>query len=116
MTITMYSVYVWDYGKEGRMPGGIQAWNASGVLVSDLTDYNMRFVGTTTLTIQSGTTTSWNVVYNGIRPTGWLAIPRMADSAQIFYCVCGTNSFSVNFLPTEGVTGRTITIDIYTFT
>lgn len=43
------------------MASGLQCWNASGVLVADLTDYNMRYVGTTTLGIGTGTTTSWNV-------------------------------------------------------
>ncbi|EJN7466367.1 hypothetical protein NRW34_004233 [Salmonella enterica] len=97
------------------MASGLQCWNASGVLVADLTDYNMRYVGTTTLGIGTGTTTSWNVGCGGMRPTGWLAIVRQTYNSNDFYCIPYNDSFVVQYLPVSGVYAQTLIIDIYTF-
>lgn len=97
------------------MAQGLQCWDSSGRLVVDLGDYNMRFMGTASLAISAGTTNTWNVAFSGMKPVGWLAIARTNTFWTEFYCVCGTNSFSVRYTPTGGVFAQTLTFDIYSF-
>jgi len=97
------------------MAQGLQCWNAAGVLVVDLGDYNMRYMGSVNLSVAAGSTTAWNVAYTGMRPTGWLAVMRTNQFWNEFYCIPGTNSFSVQYLPVSGVAAQTLTFDIYKF-
>ncbi|EFW7444375.1 hypothetical protein ABL325_003284 [Escherichia coli] len=97
------------------MAQGLQCWDASGRLVVDLGDYNMRYMGTASLSIAAGNTTTWSVAFNGMRPTGWLAIARNSQYWTNFYCIPGTNSFSVRHIPTGYVMAQTLTFDIYAF-
>ncbi|EFL9656579.1 hypothetical protein IGU62_001769 [Escherichia coli] len=96
------------------MAQGLQCWDASGRLVVDLGDYNMRFMGTASLAIAAGTTNVWTVNFTGVRPTGWLIIP-VSNSFSEFYCVPQTNSFSVRYTPTGGISARTLSFELYAF-
>lgn len=97
------------------MTQGLQCWNAAGVLVVDIGDYNMRYMGTRTLNV-TPSTTSWNITFPGMQTTGWLAVQRL-DLTQTngFYCIPGNGSFSVQYLPTSGTYAQTITFDIYKY-
>ncbi|MEG5874664.1 hypothetical protein [Enterobacter ludwigii] len=96
------------------MAQGLQCWDASGRLVVDLGDYNMRFMGTASLAIAAGTTNVWTVNFTGVRPSGWLIIPVTNDFSQ-FYCVPQTNSFSVRYTPTGGIYAQTLSFELYAF-
>lgn len=96
------------------MAQGLQCWDASGRLVVDLGDYNIRFMGTASLSITAGTTNVWTVNFTGVRPTGWLIIP-VTNNFSEFYCVPQTNSFSVRYTPTGGISARTLSFELYAF-
>ena len=96
------------------MAQGLQCWDASGRLVVDLGDYNMRFMGAASLAIAAGTTNVWTVNFTGVRPTGWLIIP-VTNNFSEFYCVPQTNSFSVRYTPTGGISARTLSFELYAF-
>lgn len=51
------------------MAQGLQCWNAAGVLVVDLTDYNIRFMGTYTVKATSAQT--YTVSVPNMKTTGW---------------------------------------------
>lgn len=97
------------------MSQGLQCWDGNGTLVVDLGDYNMRYMGAVNLSVSAGTTTSWNVSFPGMKPNGWLAIMRTTQWWNDFYCIPGTNSFIVQYLPTRGIYSQTITFDVYSF-
>jgi len=96
------------------MAQGLQCWNASGVLVVDLGDYNMRYMGSVNLTIAAGTN-AWSVAYAGMKSTGWLAVMRTSQYWNDFYCIPGNNAFTVQYLPTGGTYAQTLTFDVYKY-
>ncbi|MDF2784223.1 MAG: hypothetical protein K0S95_758 [Pantoea eucrina] len=95
------------------MAQGLQCWDEHARLVVDIGDYNMRFMGTASLRITSGT--SWSVGFSGMRPTGWMAVQQYSEYYNSFYCIPGTNAFTVQLLPTDGVSPRTIYFDVYSY-
>ncbi|WP_148049889.1 MULTISPECIES: hypothetical protein [unclassified Enterobacter] len=97
------------------MAQGLQCWDANGVMVVDIGDYNMRYMGTRTLNVTPNIT-SWNIAFPGMRVNGWLAVQRLTiTSNNIFYCIPGNESFAVQYLPTTGTYPQTITFDIYKY-
>lgn len=97
------------------MAQGLQCWDASGRLIVDIGDYNMRYMGSVNLNVSAGSTTSWSVAWSGMRPTGWLAVMRVNQFWNEFYCIPGTNAFTVQYLPISGVYAQTLTFDIYKY-
>lgn len=96
------------------MAQGLQCWDSSGRLVVDLGDYNMRFMGTASLSIAAGTTNVWTVNFNGCRTVGWLIVPLTTPFSE-FYCVPQNNSFSVRYTPTGGIQAQTLNFELYAF-
>lgn len=94
---------------------GLQCWDASGTLIVDLGDYNMRYMGTVGLSIAAGTTTAWPVAFGGMRPTGWLAVKQDGNGSTDFYCIPGNDAFTVQYLAVRGVTAQTIYFDVYKY-
>lgn len=97
------------------MAQGLQCWNAAGQIVVDLGDYNMRYMGATSLNIASGTTNTWGVAFGGMRTTGWLAVPRSVAWGTEFYCIPGNDAFTVRYTPTGYISARTVIFDVYSF-
>lgn len=97
------------------MAQGLECWNAQGVQVVELGDYNIRYMGAVSLNVSAGTTTSWNVGFNGMRTNGWLAILRTTQWWNDYYCIPGNDSFTVQYLPTSGVYSTTLTFDVYKY-
>lgn len=96
------------------MAQGIQCWDQYGRLVTDLGDYNMRYMGSVSLSIGANQT-AWSVGFAGMRPNGWLAVMRTSQYWNEFYCIPGTNAFTVQYLPTSGTYPTTITFDVYKY-
>lgn len=108
-------VYEWDYGnREIKMAQGLQCWDATGTLTVDLNDYNMRFMGTVSLAVSAGITT-WSIPFPSMRPNGWLAVLRTNMPWNDYYCIPGTDSFTVQYLPTSGTYPTTLYFDVYKF-
>jgi len=96
---------------------GLRCWDASGRLVVDLGDYNIRYVGSVASSIAAGSTISWAVAFSGMRSTGWLVVPQDYDTSgygqNIVYCIPGSNAFTVNFLPVGAHRAYSFTFDVY---
>ena len=97
------------------MAQGLQCWDGGGTMVVDLGDYNMRYMGSTSLHVNAGNTTSWNVGWGGMRTTGWLVIMRITQYYNEFYCIPNNDSFTVQYLPSSGVYAQDLTFDIYSY-
>ncbi|NIG74189.1 hypothetical protein F3J34_11330 [Klebsiella sp. Ap-873] len=94
------------------MAQGIQCWDAAGRLIVDLGDYNMKFMGTASITVNAGTN-GWTIPFAGMQPTGWLCALRTQDYTTDFYAIPGTNQFTVRYLPVGGAGQQTIYFDVY---
>lgn len=107
-------VFVWVFGKGILMAQGLQCWDGSGRIVVDLGDYNMRYMGSTTLSIAAGQT-SWTIGWAGMRTTGWLPVLASTQFYNEFYCIPQNGSFAVQYLPTGGSYAQTLTFEIYKY-
>lgn len=94
------------------MAQGLQCWNASGTLIVDLGDYNMRFMGTYTITATSAQ--SYTVTVPGMRTTGWFA--SYAPASDVFNewsVICNNGSMSIIYFPTASPTAGTYSFNVY---
>lgn len=93
------------------MAQGLQCWNANAELVVDLGDYNIRFMGTYTITNPPATFT-FNIP--DMRSTGWFAHSANATNQYInvYYCVCNNGTMTVNNLLGSGQLG-TYSFNVY---
>lgn len=110
MTVTMCYALEWDYF---NMAQGLQCWNASGTLIVDLQDYNLRFVGSATYTL--GGTYQWNIGYGGMTANGWIVYPQDGRGWQNYVVRCYDGGFIVTFAPLSTPPTQTITFDIWTY-
>ena len=97
------------------MAQGLECWNAQGVQVVELGDYNIRYMGAVSLNVSAGSTTAWTVPFANMRPNGWLAILRTTQWWNNYYCIPGTDGFTVQYLPTRGTYSGTLVFDVYKY-
>lgn len=93
------------------MAQGLQCWNAAGGLVVDLGDYNIRYMGTYTITNPPASFT-FNIP--AMRSTGWFAHKANAynEYANDYYCICNNGTMTVNNLLGNSVLG-TYSFNVY---
>lgn len=97
------------------MAQGLQCWNASGTLIVDLQDYNLRYVGSQTQTLNTGVS-QWNFAYSGMTADGWIVYPQVGNLWQVFAVRCYDGGYRVSHLPSGTLlTTRSITFDIWRY-
>ncbi|EFJ1906879.1 hypothetical protein HRZ08_004668 [Escherichia coli] len=97
------------------MAQGLQCWNSAGVLVVDLGDYNMRYMGTYSIT--ATTASSYTVTVPGMKTTGWIAY--YAPSTDVFNewsVICNNGSMTIIYLPTGSPFAGTYSFNVYKWT
>ncbi|KLE44082.1 hypothetical protein YA12_19385 [Klebsiella aerogenes] len=86
------------------MAQGLQCWDASGRLVVDIGDYNMRYMGTYSISSQGGVD-NFNINVPGMHHNGWVAFPVNKYNMNEWYCDCQEGFFTAKYLPTGGIYG-----------
>ena len=94
------------------MASGLQAWDAGGRMVADLTDYNMKYMGSTVVRIGSADV---RVNWPGMQSTGWLVAYGTGLYWNYYYCACYDGYFIMRYLPTSGHTAENITCEVYKY-
>ena len=88
------------------MAQGLQCWNGSGVLVVDLTDYNIRYMGPYNINVVSSTAT-YTVSVPKMKTTGWFVhYAPASDNFNEWSAFC--NNLPGNFPP-----AGTISFNVY---
>ncbi|EGE4036891.1 TPA: hypothetical protein ACH3JP_004424, partial [Shigella sonnei] len=97
------------------MAQGLQCWNAAGVLVVDLTDYNIRFMGTYTVKATSAQT--YTVSVPNMKTTGWFVhYAPASDTFNEWSAFCNNGSFTAVYLPTYAPLAGNYTFNVYKWT
>lgn len=95
------------------MAQGLQCWNSSGVLVVDLGDYNIRFMGTYSFTTSTGVPT-YTVAVPGMKTSGWFVHYSPAnDIFNEWSSYCNNGSFTAIYLPNNSPPSGTYTFNVY---
>lgn len=103
------------------MAAGLQAWDASGRLVVDLTDFTTRFVTSVTVTIPANQTAAFLTI-GGVTPDAHFAVITKGNDSLTQglllteLCASCTNG-GVWVVSLNGiyVSNRTVVVDVYTF-
>lgn len=99
------------------MAQGLQCWDAQGRVAVDLTDYNLRYMGSTTVTF-GATETSKNVAFGGATQSGTVVIVTSASlrNPNEYFCRAYNGGFNAVLMQTSapGVS-NTLTIEVYNF-
>lgn len=93
---------------------GLQAWDASGRMVTDLGDFNMRYMGATSLNVGPGAT-AWNVGWGGMRTNGWIVVLNTSMYWNDYYCIPYNDYFTVQYLPTTAPYPEILYFEVYSF-
>ena len=90
------------------MPQGLQCWDGAGRIAVDLSDYAIRYIGSTTVTFAAGETAK-DVSFSGI------SIVTTGVTANEYYCRAFNGGFTAFYLPTTGSPAFTFTVEVYNF-
>ena len=99
------------------MAQGLQCWDGSGRLIVDLTDYNLRFMGTASITFAPGETFK-NIGYSGCTVSGSIVIITASslNTPNEYFCRAYDGGFSAFYFPVDGLTVyHSINMEIYNF-
>lgn len=98
------------------MAQGLQCWDASGNLIVDLGDYNIRFVENKSVTC-SGSAISWTFPYSGMTENEWLVVTPYDNTGVIssYVCIPYNGGFYIRYLWTTHSSSDTFTVGIYRF-
>ncbi|MED9015967.1 hypothetical protein RCM34_02430 [Escherichia coli] len=95
------------------MAQGLQCWNGSGVLVVDLTDYNIRYMGTYNINVSSSTAT-YTVTVPNMKTTGWFVhYAPASDNFNDWSAYCNNGSFTAIYLPGNFPPAGTVAFNVY---
>ncbi|MGQ0422336.1 hypothetical protein ACT4US_30425, partial [Bacillus sp. HC-Mk] len=68
------------------MPGGLQCWDGSGRVAVDLSDYAIRYMGSTSVSLATGET-SKNVAFSGATQDGtFVTIVSTGPTVNEYFC------------------------------
>lgn len=100
------------------MPCGLQCWDANGKLIVDIGDYNTRYLGRTTVSIQ-GSEDVVSGAFAGLTEAGSFAVVVSAASSKYvspanFSARAYNGGFRV-FKLLPNVNSITLTLDMYAF-
>ena len=95
------------------MAQGLQCWNGSGVLVVDLTDYNIRYMGTYNINVSSSTAT-YTVSVPNMKTKGWFVhYAPASDNFNDWSAFCNNESFTAIYLPGKFPPAGTVAFNVY---
>ncbi|HGK4843936.1 TPA: hypothetical protein ACJ2XA_004281 [Kluyvera georgiana] len=92
---------------------GIQCWDASGRMVADVGDYNIRYMGEYYLNV--GGARNYTVGWAGMRETGWIIVIDTDSYWSYFYATPYNDQFIVRYLPTTAPISERLRMEIYKF-
>ncbi|MCK6963337.1 MULTISPECIES: hypothetical protein [Enterobacteriaceae] len=99
------------------MPQGLQCWDGAGRIAVDLSDYAIRYIGSTSVTFAAGETAK-DVSFSGITQDGSFISIVSASSAGVineYYCRAFNGGFTVFYLPSGGSISITLNMEVYNF-
>lgn len=99
------------------MPQGLQCWDSAGRIAVDLSDYAIRYIGSTSVTFAAGDT-SKNVSFSGITQDGsFISIVSASINYPInlYYCRAYNGGFTAYYLPGSGSYPVTLNVEVYSF-
>ncbi|WP_032678753.1 hypothetical protein [Enterobacter sp. BIDMC 26] len=97
------------------MPQGLQCWDSAGRVAVDLSDYAIRYIGSTSVTFAAGET-SKNVSFAGITQDGsFISIVSTGATANEYHCRAYNGGFTAYYLPTTGSPAITLNVEVYNF-
>lgn len=98
------------------MAQGLQCWNSAGVLVVDLTDYNIRYMGTYNVTAVNGTA-SYTIAVPNMKTVGWFVHYAPAtDTFNEWSAYCNNGSFTAVYTPGSSPFAGTYAFNVYKWT
>lgn len=97
------------------MPGGLQCWDGSGRVAVDLSDYAIRYMGSTSVSLSTGET-SKNVAFSGATQDGaFVTIVSTGPTVNEYFCRAYNGGFTLYYLPTGGSPAITLNVEVYNF-
>lgn len=99
------------------MPQGLQCWDGAGRIAVDLSDYAIRYIGSTSVTFSAGETAK-DVSFSGVTQDGSFISIVSASSAGVineYYCRALNGGFTVFYLPSGGSISITLNMEVYNF-
>ncbi|WP_395312930.1 hypothetical protein V1603_15655 [Enterobacter sp. ECC-219] len=97
------------------MPQGLQCWDGAGRIAVDLSDYAIRYIGSTSVTFAAGETIK-DVSYPGITQDGtFISIVTAGVTANEYYCRAYNGGFTAFYLPITGSPAFTFNVEVYNF-
>lgn len=103
------------------MPGGLQCWDSTGKLVVDIGDYNTRYLGRTTGTIDTNAA-QLTIPFSGSTLSGSFAVivgtqsnSTGAPNAYPYEFAARAINNGVQIIRVGGAKNVTLTVDVYAF-
>ncbi|MEH5140619.1 hypothetical protein [Enterobacter cloacae] len=97
------------------MPQGLQCWDSAGRIAVDLSDYAIRYIGSTSVTFAAGDT-SKNVSFAGITQDGsFISIVSTGVTVNEYHCRAYNGGFTAYYLPSTGSPAITLNVEVYNF-
>ncbi|MEN0584442.1 MULTISPECIES: hypothetical protein [unclassified Kosakonia] len=99
------------------MAQGLQCWDGSGRLVVDLSDYNLRFIGTASVTFSPGDTIK-NISYADCTEAGTIVAVTGSsmNTPNEYFCRAYNGGVNAFFFPVNGLSvSHSINVEIYKF-
>lgn len=99
------------------MPQGLQCWDATGKLVVDIGDYNLRFVRSREFTFPANTG-SYTLSDNGITADGVICVVRSTASNENIYPVyygIPINGGVIITTTNSNIGAKTLILDVMTY-
>lgn len=97
------------------MPQGLQCWDTAGRIAVDLSDYAIRYIGSSSVSLSSGET-SKNVALSGVTQDGsFISIVSTGVTVNEYFCRAYNGGFTLYYLPTGGSPAITLNVEVYNF-
>jgi hypothetical protein len=97
------------------MPQGLQCWDTAGRIAVDLSDYAIRYIGNSSVSLASGET-SKNVALSGVTQDGsFISIISTGVTVNEYFCRAYNGGFTLYYLPTGGSPAITLNVEVYNF-
>lgn len=97
------------------MPQGLQCWDSAGRIAVDLSDYAIRYIGSTSVTFSVGETVK-DVSFEGITQAGsFISIVSTGATVNEYHCRAYNGGFTAYYLPSTGSPAITLNVEVYSF-
>ncbi|MCE0499839.1 hypothetical protein LU226_00215 [Pantoea sp. Pb-8] len=120
MTQMVLCEFVMAYGEEVLMPAGLQCWDERGRLIVDLRDYNTRYVGSVSGTIDA-TAPQLFIPYSAATLSGCFGVIVSTKSNSQGYAAfpyefsARAINGGIQIIRVGGAKNVTLTVDVYAF-